>query len=62
MPETHKLSFLLVPEMESDRFKAAKESEWFNSLKYHVRFVAAFQIVIWNSGAQVMNMMKTDVA
>src|SRR5678810_103142 len=61
MSKTDKPSLLLVPKPEGERSEAGKKGYGLYLLEERMRTVAPFQVIVRNSGAQVMNMMKPNV-
>ena len=53
---------LFVPQPERQRLKAGKERDRFDLLKKRSGVITFFQIVIWDLGAQMMDVMKPDAA
>ena len=62
MPETDKPAPLLIPKPEIERLEAFEESQGFHASKEWMGIVASFQVVICNARAEVMDMMKADIA
>src|SRR5579872_5689091 len=60
--ETDQFTSLFVPETEGERFETGKQSDRLHTLEQRVRVVAFLQIVIGNPRAQMMDVMKSDVA
>ena len=61
-PIANQLSSFFVPEPESKRFQTRQEGDRFYSLKDRICLMTLLQVVIGNAGAQVMNVMESDVA
>ena len=59
--ETNQLTALLVPETEGEGLEARKKGDRFDALKERFGFMASFQIVIRDAGAEMVNMVKTNV-
>src|ERR1022692_3869742 len=55
-------ALLFIPETESERLQAAQQRDGFDGLKQRFCFVAFLQMVIRNARAEMMNVMKADVA
>lgn len=53
---------LLIPEAEGERFQAGEERDGSYGVKQRHRLVTCLQVVVGNSGTQVMNMVKADAA
>ena len=53
---------LFIPETERERFEAGEQRNGWHCMKQWLRLMASLQIVIGNPGAQMMNMMKSNVA
>ena len=53
---------LLIPQSVADRLQAAKQAHWLHLREHGIRTMAAFKIVVWDSRAEVVTMMKADVA
>ena len=53
---------LFIPETESERFQAPQQRDGFDGLKQRLRFVAFLQVIIRNARAEMMNVMKADIA
>jgi len=53
---------LFVPEPERKRFETGEESDWLHGLEERIREVAFLEVVIRNSRAQMVNVVKADVA
>jgi len=62
MAEADQLVAFFIPEPEGQRFEAAEEGDWLDLLEKWIGVVASFQIVIGNADAEMVNVMKTDVA
>lgn len=62
MTETNQAMLFLIPEAEGQGFEAAEQGYGRHGLKQRLRVVTSLQIVIGNPRAQVMNVMKPDVA
>src|SRR5437762_9541256 len=62
MTVTYQFSALLIPQTEGKRFEAWKQGHRFYHLKERLGFMALLQVVIGDSRAQVMNMVKADVS
>ena len=62
MTETNQTMLFLIPEAESQGFEAAEQGNGWHGLKQWLRVVTTLQIVIGNPWAQVVNVMKSDVA
>ena len=60
--ETDQFLMLFVPETESEGLQARKQRDRFHALKQGMRFVTSFQIVVWNTRAQMVDMVKSDIA
>jgi hypothetical protein len=60
--EAHELAGLLIPEPEGERLEAREQRERFDLGKQCVCFMAPLQIVIGDPRAQMMNVMKADIA
>jgi hypothetical protein len=61
MPEPDELTALFVPEAEGQRFEALKESDRLDLLEERICIVTALEIVVRNTGAEMMNMVKADI-
>src|SRR5688572_6882835 len=53
---------LLVPDVQGHAFKAMPQRQGIGQLQFLDGLVAAFEIVVWNAWAQVVNVVETDVA
>jgi len=62
MAETDEFAALFVPETERERLEAGEQGDGWHGLKQGLGLVASLQIVIGDAGAQVMDVMETDVA
>ena len=62
MPVANELSPLLVPEPKRKGLEAGKQRYWLNGLKERFGLVALLQIIVGNARAQMMNVMKPDIA
>src|SRR5204862_8241961 len=60
--EADQLFALLVPESEREGFKTSQQCDGLHALKQGIGIVASLQIVIGNTRAQMMDMVKADVA
>ena len=56
------LAPLLIPETKGEGFEAGKQRDGFDSLEQRLGPVTFLQVVIWNPGAQMVDVMKADVA
>ena len=61
VPEAHELAQSLVPEPEAGGAEAGEERDGFDSPEERMGLMASFQVVVGNSGAQVMDVMVSDV-
>src|SRR4051812_29397203 len=62
MAVTDQLARRFVPQPEGERLQAADERNRFHALKQRLGLVAPLEVVIGNARAQVMDVMKSDVA
>ena len=62
MAVAHQLAPLFIPETEREGFKAGKQRYGFNRLKQRLRFVAFLEMIIRNARAEMVNVMKANVA
>ena len=62
LAETNQPVTLLIPEPEGEEFEAGEQRDGRHALEQRLRLVAPLQIVIGNLRAQMMNVMKPDVA
>ena len=53
---------LFVPKTEGERLEAGEERDGFNFLEQRLGFVAAFEVVVRDTRAQMMDVMEADVA
>src|SRR6476619_4981010 len=53
---------LFVPKSKCETFKAGKKRERLNGSEQRLRLMAFFQTVIRNPGAEMMNVMKANIA
>jgi len=53
---------LLVPKPKAEQFQAAEQGDGWHTLKEPVRLVALFQVIIRNPRAEMMEVMKPNVA
>ena len=53
---------LFVPQAEGERFETGGQGERLNGLKQGFGAVAFFQMIIRDAGAQMVNVVKSDVA
>ncbi len=61
MAEPNQLTPVFIPEAKSEQFQAGQYSNWLHFLESGILFVAPFEVIIGNTGGQVMNMMESDV-
>lgn len=52
----------LIPEIQGDASQALPNRQGVGQLKFLDRAVAALEIVVWNPGPQVMDVVQSDVA
>src|SRR5436189_4930047 len=62
MPVADEHPALFIPKTKRERFEAAAQRHGFDLLKQRVRLVASLQIVIGNARAEMVDMVKADVA
>ena len=62
LAEADQPSFGFVPKPERQGFQAARHREGFHTAEQRMRLVAAFQIVIGNSGTEMVNVVKPNVS
>src|SRR5882672_145611 len=62
VPVAYQFATLFIPETEGERFEAGKQRDRLHRLKQRLRFVALLQVIIRNPRAEMMNVMKPDVA
>jgi hypothetical protein len=62
MRKTDQLLVLFIPQSQRSRFQTGKQSDRFYFREQRVGFVAPLQIVVRYPRAQMMDVMKADVA
>ena len=62
MAEPDQFSALLIPKTKGERLQTAQQRDWLDALKQWIGPVAPLQVIVRNSCAQVMNVVKADVA
>ena len=62
MTVANKAALMFVPQAERKGFEALQKRDGFNRLKQRFGLMAFLQVVIGNPCAQMMNVMKPDVA
>ena len=60
--EADEFFVLLVPKAEGEGFEAGPKGDSFYALEKGMGFVATLEVVIGDAGAQVVNVVETDVA
>src|SRR6185503_1066088 len=58
----HELPTLFIPKPEGERLQAAQQGNRFHRLEKRLGLVAFFEVVVRNARAQMMNVMKPNVA
>ena len=59
---THHAPCLFIPQAQRKALQAGPQREWFDLLKNRVVVVAFFQIVIGYARAEVVDVVKADIA
>ena len=62
VPKANQLTLLFVPKTKREAFKAGKQGNRFNGLKQRLRFMAFLEMIIRDACAEMMNVMKPDIA
>ena len=62
MTKADELFVLLIPEPERKCSETCEKRKRFYLLKHEIRFVTSLQIVVWNSCAQMVDVMIADIA
>jgi hypothetical protein len=62
MAVTDQFLALFVPETQAEGFQTREQRDGLHCLKKRIGLVAFFQVVIGNAGAEMVNMMKPNVA
>lgn len=62
MMEAHQLALFFVPQAQKDTLETGPHRQDNNLLEDRVFFVTLLQLIIGNSGAQMMDVVKTDIA
>jgi len=60
--EAHQLSARFIPKAEGERLKALEKRHWFHRLKQRMCFVTSREIVVWDSRAQMVDVVIADIA
>ena len=61
-PIAYQFLALLIPQPERKRLEAAEQSHRFDGLEKRFRPVALLQVIVRNARAQVVDVVKPDVA
>ena len=62
MAVAYELAALFIPEPEREGFEACEQCDGLHGLKQRFRLVTLLQVIVWNPGAQVVDVMIADVA
>lgn len=62
LAEGHKTLLLLIPQRQRHRAQAAADSQMGHALEQGVLIVAFLQVIVGNARAEVVDVMKADVA
>ncbi len=62
MPKADELPAFLIPKMEPGRVQAAPERDRLHILENRMRSVTSLQIIIGDAGAEVMDVVKPNIA
>ena len=60
--ETDHAAVNLIPKPELNGFQTAKEAQFRCVLEKRMRVVTALEVVVWNLGVEVVNVMVADVS
>jgi hypothetical protein len=61
MPKSYEFLALFVPQAKSQRFATGKQGDRLNARKEGIRVMAALQMVVGNTRAQVVDVMEADI-
>src|SRR5436190_7366000 len=62
MTEANETPLVFIPQAEGERLEAGEEFDGRHHLKKRMRTMAAFEVVVWDAGTQMMDVMEADVA
>ncbi len=62
MPKADELPAFLIPKMKPGRVQAAPERDGLHILENRMRSVTSLQIIIGDAGAEVMDVVKANIA
>lgn len=62
MTKAYQPFVLLIPESEGDRLQAGEQGQRFHVPEHGIGMVAPFQVIIGDPGAEMVNMMESDIA
>lgn len=60
--ETREAALAFIPKPEAKGFQTSTDGEGFDAVEHGFGIVGALQFIVGNAGAQMMDVMKTDVA
>lgn len=62
MPVADQFPPIFIPQSKVYRFQAGKESDRFHLVKHRIRAMAAFEVVVGNPGAEMVDVVEPNIA